>query len=143
VDKVNRLSVANPNAQVGDLIDAVGARITIQNTNQLASVLQRVRHTFGTGDGGRIIEIENLYLHPKSKNLGYRVIPLCIVVEVNGLAYTFELQLTTVRASVAADLEHNTVFKNLVGATPAEQRAVLAAFDEAAALEQLETRGGS
>ena len=42
----------NPGAQVGDLIDAVGARITVQNTDQLARLLQRVQSSFGTGDAG-------------------------------------------------------------------------------------------
>ena len=131
----------NPGAQVGDLIDAVGARITVQNTDQLARLLQRVQSSFGTGDAGRIIEIENFYVSPKARSLAYRVIPLAVVVAVGGLKYTFELQLTTRRASVAADLNHNTVYKNLIGATPAEQRKVSAAFSEAAAIEQLETRG--
>ena len=131
----------NPGAQVGDLIDAVGARITVQNTDQLARLLQRVQSSFGTGDAGRIIEIENFYASPKARSLAYRVIPLAVVVTVGGLKYTFELQLTTRRASVAADLNHNTVYKNLIGATPAEQRKVSAAFSEAAAIEQLETRG--
>ena len=56
------------------------------------------------------------------------MIPLAVVVTVGGLKYTFELQLTTRRASVAADLNHNTVYKNLIGATPAEQRKVSRGF---------------
>ncbi len=146
LDKVRRMAEGRegqkpqPNAQVGDMVDAVGARITVEDTAQLGSLLTRVQKHFGTGDKGRIIELENLYLNPKAKNFAYRVIPLTIVVEVEGMKYTYELQLTTRTASIAADLEHNVIYKDLIGATPEEKAKVRAAMNEAAALEQVETR---
>jgi ppGpp synthetase/RelA/SpoT-type nucleotidyltranferase len=151
LDKVKRMAEGRegqkpkPNAQVGDMVDAVGARITVRDTDQLGQLLKRVQAHYGTGDKGRIIELENLYLNPKAKNFAYRVIPLTIVVSPkgdDGLAYTYELQLTTLMASVAADLEHNVVYKDTIGATPEEKRRVKAAQAEGAAIEQLETRGG-
>jgi len=149
LDKVKRMAEGRegqkpkPNAQVGDMVDAVGARITVQDTDQLGTLLKRVQSHYGTGDKGRIIELENLYLNPKAKNFAYRVIPLTIVVSPkgeDGLAYTYELQLTSRMASVAADLEHNVVYKDTIGATPEEKRRVRAAQAEGAAIEQLETR---
>jgi ppGpp synthetase/RelA/SpoT-type nucleotidyltranferase len=151
LDKVKRMAEGRegqkpkPDAQVGDMVDAVGARITVQDTDQLGRLLKLVQAHYGTGDKGRIIELENLYLNPKAKNFAYRVIPLTIVIAPkgdDGLSYTYELQLTTLMASVAADLEHNVVYKDTIGATPEEKRRVKAAQAEAAAIEQLETRGG-
>jgi ppGpp synthetase/RelA/SpoT-type nucleotidyltranferase len=81
-----------------------------------------------------------MYAEPKSKNPAYRVIPLVVRVDVDGLPYTFELQLTTQRASIAADLEHNTVFKPYVEMTPAEEARIKRMLAEAAALDQEETR---
>jgi hypothetical protein len=68
------------NYRAGDVIDAVGARITTSDMHDLAQVLEAVKGHFGVGDGGRILEIENMYASPKSKNPAYRVIPLVIRV---------------------------------------------------------------
>ena len=146
LDKVRRMTTGSetrpprPDYRVGDVIDAVGARITVGDTAQLAELLRAVQEHFGVGEGGRILEIENMYEAPKSGNPAYRVIPLTVSVEIDGLPYTFELQLTTERASVAADINHNTTYKPYVPPT-GEQRAIIEAmFAEAAALEQEETR---
>jgi ppGpp synthetase/RelA/SpoT-type nucleotidyltranferase len=130
-----------PGYQSGDVIDAVGARITVDNMQQLEAVLDKVLDHFGVGDGGRILELENMYAQPKARNPEYRVIPLTIAKEVDGQLYTFELQLTTRRASIAADLNHNTLYKPYVEVTEAERAAVQRAMEEAAALDQLESRG--
>ena len=146
-DKVQRMVEGRenlpprPGYQVGDVIDAVGARITVDNMQQLEAVLDKVTEHFGVGDGGRILELENMYAQPKVRNPEYRVIPLTIAKEVDGQLYTFELQLTTRRASIAADLNHNTLYKPYVELTEAERAAVQRAMEEAAALDQLESRG--
>jgi ppGpp synthetase/RelA/SpoT-type nucleotidyltranferase len=146
-DKVERMVQGRenlpprPGYEVGDVIDAVGARITVDNMQQLEAVLDRVLEHFGVGDGGRILELENMYAQPKARNPGYRVIPLTIAKEVDGQLYTFELQLTTRRASIAADLNHNTLYKPYVELSEAERAAVRRAMEEAAALDQLESRG--
>jgi ppGpp synthetase/RelA/SpoT-type nucleotidyltranferase len=146
-DKVQRMVEGRenlpprPGYQVGDVIDAVGARITVDNMQQLEAVLDKVSEHFGVGDGGRILELENMYAQPKVRNPEYRVIPLTIAKEVDGQLYTFELQLTTRRASIAADLNHNTLYKPYVELTEAERAAVQRAMEEAAALDQLESRG--
>jgi ppGpp synthetase/RelA/SpoT-type nucleotidyltranferase len=146
-DKVERMVEGGenlpprPGYEVGDVIDAVGARITVDNMQQLEAVLDKVLEHFGVGDGGRILELENMYAQPKARNPEYRVIPLTIAKEVDGQLYTFELQLTTRRASIAADLNHNTLYKPYVDLTEAERAAVQRAMEEAAALDQLESRG--
>jgi hypothetical protein len=108
--------------------------------HDLAQALRAVKSRFGVGDGGRILEIDNMYATPKSKNPAYRVIPLVVRTEVDGRPYTFELQLTTRRASIAADLEHNTVFKPYVEMSQTEMATVKGMLAEAAALDQEETR---
>jgi ppGpp synthetase/RelA/SpoT-type nucleotidyltranferase len=146
-DKVKRMVEGDenlpprPDYEVGDVIDAVGARITVDNIDQLEAVLDKVLEHFGVGDGGRILELENMYAQPKARSPEYRVIPLTIAKEVDGQLYTFELQLTTRRASIAADLNHNTLYKPYVELTEAERAAVQRAMEEAAALDQLESRG--
>ncbi len=143
LDKVTRMvegsagRAGRPDYRVGDVIDAVGARITVDNTEQLAFALDEVRRYFGD----RILETENLYLDPKSHEPSYRVIPMVIAVDVDTRPYTFELQLTTRRASVAADLNHNTLYKSYIALSDSERAAVRAAMAEAAALEQRESNG--
>jgi ppGpp synthetase/RelA/SpoT-type nucleotidyltranferase len=126
--------------RAGDVIDAVGARITTADMHDLARILEAAKRHFGTGADGRILEIDNMYADPKSKNPAYRVIPLVVRIDVGGVPYTFELQLTTLRASIAADLEHNTLFKTYVELNAAEEDRVRQILAEAAALDQEETR---
>lgn len=146
LDKVDRMTTgspsrpARPDYRAGDVIDAVGARITTRDMHDLAQILEAAKSRFGVGDGGRILEIDNMYASPKSKNPAYRVIPLVVRVEVDGRPYTFELQLTTRRASIAADLEHNTLFKPYVEMSREEKATVRGMLAEAAALDQEETR---
>jgi ppGpp synthetase/RelA/SpoT-type nucleotidyltranferase len=146
LDKVMRMSQGStgrpgrPNYRVGDVIDAVGARITVENMDQLEQALRNVQQRFGVGDTGRILEIENMYAEPKSKNPEYRVIPMVVRVDVDGEAYTFELQLTTRRASVAADVEHNTLFKPYHELSEEQREHIKRMQSEAAALDQEETR---
>ncbi|MFI2033368.1 hypothetical protein ACH470_01480 [Streptomyces bottropensis] len=146
VDKVNRMTEgsegrkARPDYEIGDVIDAVGARITVEDTAQLETVLEKSKAYFGTGEDGRLLEVENMYAEPKSGNPSYRVIPMVVAIEVDGKPYTYELQLTTKRASVAADLEHNTVYKSHIETTPGERDVMRRMQAEAAALDQEETR---
>ncbi len=146
LDKVERMSTGSakrpgrPDYRAGDVIDAVGARITTDSMADLQRVLEGAKEYFRTGSDGRILEIENMYAEPKDKNPAYRVIPLVVKIDVGGVPYTFELQLTTRRASIAADLEHNTIFKPYVELTEAETARVKGMLAEAAALDQEETR---
>ncbi|WP_132191272.1 MULTISPECIES: hypothetical protein [Kribbella] len=147
IDKVQRMvngapeRPPRPEYKVGDVIDAVGARITVKDTAELAEVIERVRGHFGFGDEGRILEVENMYAQPKGRNPAYRVVPMVIKVGSGGQLFTFELQLTTRRASIAADINHNTIYKPYIEAGEAERAKVARMFEEAAALDQIENRG--
>jgi ppGpp synthetase/RelA/SpoT-type nucleotidyltranferase len=147
IDKVQRMVTGTdgraprPQYKVGDVIDAIGARITVEDTARLAEVIERVRGHYGFGDEGRILEVENMYAQPKAHNPAYRVVPMIVKVEHGGQVYTFELQLTTRRASIAADINHNTIYKPYLEVDAAEQAKVARMFEEAAALEQIENRG--
>ena len=142
LEKVERMTRGSderpgrPGYSMGDVIDAVGARITVPDTTALAVLLDEARRTMGE----RILEVENLYLEPKPHHLTYRVIPMVVAIELEGRPYTYELQLTTERASIAADLGHNTMYKPYVPVTEPERVAILQTKAEAAALDQAETR---
>jgi ppGpp synthetase/RelA/SpoT-type nucleotidyltranferase len=144
LDKVERMTRGRSGApgrsgyQVGDVIDAVGARVTVGDMATLERVYSRIVDHYGVGD--RILESDNMYAAPKAKNPDYRVISVVVGIEVGGRPYAFELQLTTLRASVAADIEHNAIYKPYIPISDAEQLAVREAMREAAALDQLETR---
>ncbi|HEY9474404.1 MAG TPA: hypothetical protein VIS06_11205 [Mycobacteriales bacterium] len=146
LDKVGRMSSGSDSRppredyRVGHVVDAVGARITATDTDQLGRLLDRVCETLGVGDGGRVLELDNMYAAPKASNPSYRVIPLLVAVEADGIPYTYELQLTTRRASAAADLEHNTIYKAHVPTSDGQRDAVRRMMAEAAALDQQETR---
>ncbi|WP_067711935.1 hypothetical protein [Nocardia yamanashiensis] len=146
IDKVQRMVEGGenrpprPNYQVGDVIDAVGARITVKNTHDLAILLERIQEHFGVGEHSRILEIENMYATPKGRNPEYRVIPLVVRIDIDGIPHTYELQLTTQRASIAADINHNTIYKPYVETTPEQLAKINKMFAEAAALDQREAR---
>jgi ppGpp synthetase/RelA/SpoT-type nucleotidyltranferase len=146
LDKVGRMTSGSDTRppredyRVGHVVDAVGARITVDGTEQLGRLVEEVCGTLGVGDGGRVLELDNMYAAPKPSNPSYRVVPLVVAVEAEGVPYTYELQLTTRRASVAADMEHNTIYKPYVNPTAEETGAVRRMLAEAAALDQDETR---
>jgi ppGpp synthetase/RelA/SpoT-type nucleotidyltranferase len=125
---------ARPDYRIGDIIDAAGIRLTVPDMATLEVALGLVQEHFGD----RILEIENMYAEPKSQAPSYRVIPIIISIETDGLPCTYELQLSTQRASVAADIEHNTIYKPYVSTDYDQKAAVRTAMKEAAALDQLE-----
>jgi ppGpp synthetase/RelA/SpoT-type nucleotidyltranferase len=141
VDKVVRMTSDRPNRparpdyRIGDIIDAVGVRLTVPDMATLEEALSLVKERFGD----RILEIENMYAQPKSQAPSYRVIPIIISIETDGLPCTYELQLTTERASLAADIEHNTLYKPYVSTNGEQRIAVQTAMEEAAALDHLES----
>ncbi|WP_051426129.1 hypothetical protein [Jiangella gansuensis] len=146
IDKVQRMSSGSadrpgrPDYRVGEVVDAVGARITVGDTAELAGVVTAVVNRYGVGDGGNVLDMENMYAEPKRHNPAYRVVPFIIGASLDGLPYTFEIQLCTRRASIASDLEHNTVYKPYVPVGDGERDRVRGMQAEAAALDQDETR---
>jgi len=92
--------------KVGSVLDAMGCRITLPDTDSLWSTLQLVEKVLRVKKDGAILEIENFYAEPKPSSYAYRVIPIISTFVYENQKYSFELQLTTDRASIAADLFH-------------------------------------
>ncbi|GLL07552.1 toxin glutamine deamidase domain-containing protein [Dactylosporangium matsuzakiense] len=144
IDRVGRMSrgrgpaPGRPGYRVGDILDAVSARITVPDTVSLWRALELVRERFGVGDGGRILEVHNMYASPEPEHPQRRAIPLTIGIEADGRRYAFELRLATLRASIAADIEHHSLSNPSVAISAAEAEAVRRASREAAARDQLE-----
>jgi ppGpp synthetase/RelA/SpoT-type nucleotidyltranferase len=112
VDKIHRMRVGNdgkdprPDYALCDMPDAVGGRITVNTPEELQKVMQRLESSFGNEN---IFEKDNFYSNPKKNQRAYRVITY--TVQVDGVPC--EVQVTTLRSSMAADLNHNTAYKRL------------------------------
>lgn len=116
LEKIERIRQGNPVSlrpprpeyHLADMPDMIGGRITVPNTNQLLSVMQRLEDHFGKEN---IFQKENFYLSTK-KERPFRVITYTvrIIVQIDGIPC--EIQINTLRSSLAADIEHNTVYKN-------------------------------
>jgi len=111
-DKIDRMQQGNdgksprPDYCLADMPDAVGGRITVRDPRQLQQVMDRLEARFGQ-DG--IYEKDNFYASPKKRTRPYR----CITYTVIHQGVPCEIQLTTLNASLAADLWHNTGYKPL------------------------------
>lgn len=147
LEKVRRISAggggrtAREAYSAVDVFDAVASRIVTTDVNQLADVYETILDWFGTGDDGRVLGVENTYVNPKSRKPAYRAIHVDVRFDVGGVPYVSELQLTTLRASIAADLDHNAIYKPFIETTPPERSAVFGMLDEAAAMDQADTLG--
>lgn len=146
LEKLGRRSSANAQRSsvrtftVGHVLDAVGGRMVAVDAPTLARTLTTVRKHFGDGHDGRILSMENLYVTPRSYKPALRGVTLNCSTTVGGLDYPFELQLVTRSGILAADIDHNTVYKPYVLTTPAERRLVETMLEEAAATDQIESR---
>ncbi len=111
-DKIDRMQRGNdgkdprPDYSLADMPDAVGGRITVRDPKQLQQVMDRLEERFGKDN---IYEKDNFYASPKKRTRSYR----CITYTVIHQGVPCEIQLTTLNASLAADLWHNTGYKPL------------------------------
>ncbi|KUL25027.1 WXG100-like domain-containing protein [Actinoplanes awajinensis] len=131
-----------PEARVGDVLDPVTVRLTVSDMTVLDAVYENVRARFGVGDGGRILHVDNTYAHPRPglRSPAERGISVIIRAEVEGRSHTYELELRTERAGLAADLK-DVMSRSLGDDLSSEQaRAIDQMVREAAALDQLESR---
>lgn len=110
LDKIDRMQRGNdgkaprPDYTLADMPDAVGGRITVRTPEDLQKVMYRLEERFGKD---AIFEKDNFYSNPVKKNRAYR----CITYTVMHEGVPCEVQLTTLNASLAADLWHNTGYK--------------------------------
>jgi len=111
-DKIDRMQRGNdgkaprPDYCLADMPDAVGGRITVRDPRQLQQVMDRLEERFGKEN---VFEKDNFYANPKKRLRPYR----CITYTVVHQGVPCEVQLTTLNASLAADLWHNTGYKPL------------------------------
>lgn len=111
-DKIGRMQKGNdgkaprPDYCLADMPDAVGGRITVRDPRQLQQVMDRLEERFGKEN---LFEKDNFYANPKKRLRPYR----CITYTVVHQGVPCEVQLTTLNASLAADLWHNTGYKPL------------------------------
>ena len=111
-DKIDRMRQGNggkaprPGYCLADMPDAVGGRITVSEPRQLEKVMARLEERFGKDN---IHEKDNFYANPSKQGRPYRCITYTIVHE----GVPCEIQLTTLDASLVADLWHNTGYKPL------------------------------
>eukprot|EP01102_Stenamoeba_stenopodia_P011251 TRINITY_DN3441_c0_g1_i1.p1 TRINITY_DN3441_c0_g1~~TRINITY_DN3441_c0_g1_i1.p1 ORF type:complete len:467 (+),score=87.37 TRINITY_DN3441_c0_g1_i1:203-1402(+) len=126
----------DPNYKVGDVLDAMGCRITLPNTEVLWETLMLVEKVLKVRADGSILEIENFYAQPKPSSYAYRVVPIIGTFVFGEGKYSFELQLTTDRASIAADLFHNTIYKEYLILSASQRNTIFNLWEEAAAEEQ-------
>ncbi|MDQ7824548.1 MAG: hypothetical protein RDV48_17225 [Candidatus Eremiobacteraeota bacterium] len=135
VDKIHRMREGNdgkaprPDYCLADMPDAVGGRITVRTPQQLEQVMVRLEERFGKEN---IHEKDSFYSNPKKKYSPYRV--LTYTVTVDGVPC--EVQLTTLKASLAADLWHNTGYKNLHPDLPRSVLDSLSGMQRAVAAEE-------
>jgi ppGpp synthetase/RelA/SpoT-type nucleotidyltranferase len=141
VDKIDRMREGNdgkdprPSYILADMPDAVGGRITVRDVRELPELVRRFEQAFE----GRIIEKDNFYTNPNKSEKPYRVITYTILQD----GVPCEVQLTTLAASVAADLNHNTVYKEIIPVTDQEAAELTERWrgSTAAEIEQLRRRG--
>jgi len=111
-DKISRMRQGNawrtprPEYSLADMPDAVGGRIVVGNIRDLEAVMERMEATFGKEN---IYEIDNFYSSAKRER-PYRVITYAVNVDW----VPCEVQLQTLRSTIAWDLWHNTGYKPLL-----------------------------
>ena len=137
LDKISRMrggigyKAPRPEYCLADMPDAVGGRITV--TVKPAEVLDQLMQSFEQSFRLQIVEKDSFYANPVKRNHPYRVVTYTLVVEETAC----EVQLTTLLASVAADLVHNVIYKPLVPIIPS-QRAAVEEFARKAVVYELE-----
>lgn len=112
IDKIKRMRSGNngkeprPKYCLADVPDVVGGRITLSNPDHLDAVMKRIEEKYGRE---HISQKDNFYTNPDKKFRPYRCITY--TVQVDGVPC--EIQVTTLRSSLTADLVHNTAYKQL------------------------------
>lgn len=110
-DKIWRMRIGNNwknpriDYNLSDMPDAVWWRITVTDINQLEQVMSKVESIFGKEN---IFEIDNFYSSAK-KDRPYRVIAYTVLIEW----VPCEIQLTTLKSNLVADIWHNTWYKRI------------------------------
>jgi hypothetical protein len=94
-----------PEYNLSDMPDALWWRITVTDIWQLEQVMKNIENVFWEKN---IYEIDNFYSSSK-KDKPYRVITYTVTVDW----VPCELQVTTLKSSLTADLWHDTWYKRI------------------------------
>jgi len=137
VDKIGRMRQGSPekpprpNYSLSDMPDALGGRITVTMTadspHELAGLATRFEKVFA----GDILERDSFYANPIKRERPYRVVTYTL--GIGGMRA--EVQLTTLSASIAADLAHNTLHKPLIPLNMGESEQIMLFWRKATARE--------
>jgi len=141
LDKIRRMREGNPEAnkaprpeyQLADMPDVVGGRITVSNTDELSQVMIALETHFGAEN---IFQKENFYINERKRERPYRVVTYTIEMTVQIQGVPCEIQITTLRSSIVADIEHNTVYKNYHPELTEEARTRAKQIEMAAAISE-------
>lgn len=119
VDKVSRMRRGNadrparPAYTIGDMPDITGGRIIARDINQLKQIIDDFEQKFV----GRIIQKDNFYVSESKRQNPYRVITYTVLIG----QYPCEVQLSTLHASIAADIGHNMTYKPIAACSFREE----------------------
>lgn len=111
IDKIWRMRAWNDwknprlDYNLADMPDAVWWRIAVIDIKQLQEITRRLEEVFWKEN---IFEVDNFYTSSKREN-SYRVITYTALVDW----VPCEIQLTTLKSSLVADLWHNTWYKKI------------------------------
>jgi ppGpp synthetase/RelA/SpoT-type nucleotidyltranferase len=123
IDKIDRMRTGNfgkeprPDYVLADMPDALGARITVKDPRDLPAIIERFEAQYQ----GRIIEKDNFYTNPSKREKPYRVITYTVMTG----DVPCEVQITTLASSLAADINHNTVYKQILPTTEEQRRELI------------------
>lgn len=121
-EKVTRMQGGNqgrgtrPEYRLADVPDAVGGRIVVEDIGDLAKVTSAIEERFQ----GNIYEKDNFYLNEKKSQRPYRVITYTVLQD----SVPCEIQVMTLSSNVSSDIDHNTVYKQLIGLEAHERQQV-------------------
>jgi CRP-like cAMP-binding protein/ppGpp synthetase/RelA/SpoT-type nucleotidyltranferase len=114
-DKIQRMRRGNagkeprPDYDVIDAPDITGGRIIATDIDQLKRLILSVEATFA----GRIIQKDNFYVNEAKRMNPYRVITYTVLIG----KHPCEIQLSTLHASIAADVIHNISYKTIAASS--------------------------
>ncbi|MDA1209356.1 MAG: cyclic nucleotide-binding domain-containing protein, partial [bacterium] len=133
VDKIKRMRRGNdgkdprPEYCMADIPDITGGRVVTRNADQLEKIIRKLEDEFK----GQIIEKDNFYGNESKRMKPYRVITYTVLVH----GEPCEIQLTTLAASIAADINHNTIYKPIAATSKKQQELLDNIMKQAALLD--------
>lgn len=141
IDKMRRVQLGNrgkkprDNFTLADLPDAVGARVIVQNVEELEVAMALIEGEFQ----GRIYEKDDCYGNPEKLHHPFRLVTY--TVECNGVPS--EIQLQTLPSALAAAIDHDIIYKPYVPASLGERNLAMELQRRVTMMETKERLRGS